>query len=80
MFYIINFIFIPTTNTIIMNFIDLYKRDNTYFSNWTTDYDSDVYIAGTIEPFTYNATETDDEWLSHFILNETNLNLLKSKL
>ena len=63
-----------------MNFIDLYKRDNTYWSNWKTKYDSDVYIVGTIEPFTYNATETDDEWLSHFILNETNLNLLKSKL
>jgi hypothetical protein len=63
-----------------MNFIDLYKRDNTYFSNWTTDYGSTVYIAGTIEPFTYNASETDDEWQSLFILSEANLNLLKSKL
>jgi hypothetical protein len=63
-----------------MNFIDLYKRDNTYFSNWKTDYDSDVYIAGTIEPFTYNASETDDEYMSLFILSDANLNLLKSKL
>ena len=63
-----------------MNFIDLYKKDNTYFSNWTTDYDSTVYIAGTIEPFTYNAEEKDDEYLSMFILDEVELNLLKSKL
>ena len=63
-----------------MNFINLFKRDNTYFSNWTTDYDSDVYIAGTIKPFTYNATETDDGDMSHFILNDANLKLLKSKL
>ena len=63
-----------------MNFIDLYKRDNTYFSNWTTDYDSDVYIAGTIEPFTYNASETDGEYMSLFPLSDGNLNLLKSKL
>ena len=63
-----------------MNFIDLYKRDNTYFSNWTTDYDSTVYIAGTIEPFTYDARETDDGDISLFILSDLNLNLLKSKL
>ena len=63
-----------------MNFIDLHKRDNTYFSNWTTDYDSDVYISGTIEPFTYNASETDEGNLSLFILSESELNLLKSKL
>jgi hypothetical protein len=63
-----------------MNFINLFKRDNTYFSNWKTDYDSDVYIAGTIEPFTYNAEETDDEEVSWFILDEVKLNLLKSKL
>jgi len=63
-----------------MNFIDLHKRNNTYFSNWTTSYDSDVYIAGTIEPFTYNASETDDEYLSMYVLDEVELNLLKSKL
>jgi hypothetical protein len=63
-----------------MNFIDLYKRNNTYFSNWKTDYDSDVYIAGTIEPFTYNATETDDGDMSMFPLSDANLKLLKSKL
>ena len=63
-----------------MNFINLFKRDNTYFSNWTTDYDSDVYIAGTIEPFTYNASETDDEYMSMYVLDEVELNLLKSKL
>ena len=63
-----------------MNFIDLHKRDNTYFSNWTTDYDSDVYIAGTIEPFTYNASETDEGYLSLYILSESEFNLLKSKL
>jgi hypothetical protein len=63
-----------------MNFINLFKRDNTYFSNWITSYDSTVYIAGTIEPFTYNATETDDENMSLFILSDANLNLLKSKL
>ena len=63
-----------------MNFIDLYKRDNTYFSNWTTDYDSDVYIAGTIEPFTYNATETDDGDMSMYVLDKVEVNLLKSKL
>ena len=63
-----------------MNFIDLHKRDNTYFSNWTTDYDSDVYISCTIEPFTYNATETDGEYMSLFPLSNSELNLLKSKL
>ena len=63
-----------------MNFINLFKRNNTYFSNWTTSYDSDVYIAGTIEPFTYDATETDDGDMSLFILDEVELNLLKSKL
>ena len=63
-----------------MNFIDLYKKDNTYFSNWATDYDSTLYIAGTIEPFTYDATETDDGDMSLFILSDLNLNLLKSKL
>ena len=63
-----------------MNFIDLYKRDNTYFSNWKTSYDSDVYIVGTIEPFTYNASETDEGYLSLFPLSDANLNLLKSKL
>jgi hypothetical protein len=63
-----------------MNFINLFKRDNTYFSNWTTDYDSDVYIFGTIEPFTYHAEETDDEEVSLFPLSNANLNLLKSKL
>ena len=63
-----------------MNFIDLYKNGNNYISNWTTDYNSDVYIAGTIEPFTYNASETDEGNLSLFILSDANLNLLKSKL
>ena len=63
-----------------MNFINLFKRDNTYFSNWKTDYDSDVYIAGTIEPFTYNASETDEEYLSMYVLDEVEVNLLKSKL
>jgi len=63
-----------------MNFINLFKKDNTYFSNWTTDYDSDVYIAGTIEPFTYNASETDEEYLSMYVLDEVEVNLLKSKL
>jgi hypothetical protein len=63
-----------------MNFIDLYKNGNNYISNWTTDYDSDVYIAGTIEPFTYNASETDGEYMSLFLLSDANLNLLKSKL
>jgi hypothetical protein len=63
-----------------MNFINLNKRENIYWSNWTTSYDSDVYIAGTIEPFTYNASETDEGYLSLFILSDANLNLLKSKL
>ena len=63
-----------------MNFINLNKRDNTYWSNWTTDYDSDVYIAGTIEPFTYNASETDEGNLSLYILSDSEFNLLKSKL
>ena len=63
-----------------MNFINLFKRDNTYFSNWTTDYDSDVYIAGTIEPFTYNAEENDEDYLSMYVLDEVEINLLKSKL
>ena len=63
-----------------MNFINLFKKDNTYFSNWTTDYDSTVYIAGTIEPFTYNASETDDGDMSMYVLDEVEVNLLKSKL
>ena len=63
-----------------MNFINLFKRENTYFSNWTTSYDSTVYIAGTIEPFTYNASETDDEYMSMYVLDEVELNLLKTKL
>ena len=63
-----------------MKFIKLTKFDNKYWSNWKTEYDSDVFILGTIEPFTYKAEETDDEWVSWFILNDANLNLLKSKL
>ena len=63
-----------------MNFINLNKKDNTYWSNWKTSYDSDVYIAGTIEPFTYNASETDEGNLSLFPLSDSELNLLKSKL
>ena len=63
-----------------MNFIDLHKRDNTYWSNWTTSYDSTVYIAGTIEPFTYNAEENDEGYLSLYILSDSEFNLLKSKL
>ena len=63
-----------------MNFINLNKRDNTYWSNWTTSYDSTVYIAGTIEPFTYNAEENDEEYLSMYILSDSELNLLKSKI
>ena len=63
-----------------MNFINLNKRENTYWSNWTTSYDSTVYIAGTIEPFTYNAEENDEEYLSMYILSTSEINLLKSKL
>lgn len=63
-----------------MNFINLNKRDNTYWSNWATIYDSTVYIAGTIEPFTYNAEENDEGDLSMYILSDSELNLLKSKL
>ena len=63
-----------------MNFIDLYKNGNNYHSNWKTSYDSDIYIFGTIEPFTYHAEENDEGYLSMFILNDANLNLLKSKL
>ena len=63
-----------------MNFINLNKRENTYWSNWTTSYDSTVYIAGTIEPFTYNAEENDEEYLSMYILSDSEFNLLKSKL
>jgi hypothetical protein len=63
-----------------MKFIDLYKNGNNYHSNWKTNYDSDIYIFGTIEPFTYKAEETDDEWESLFPLSDANLNLLKSKL
>ena len=54
-----------------MNFIVLHKRDNTYWSNWTTSYDSTVYIAGTIEPFTYNAEENDEGYLSLYILSDS---------
>ena len=63
-----------------MKFIDLYKNGNNYQSNWKTNYDSDIYILGTIEPFTYHAVENDDEWESLFILDDVKLNLLKSKL
>ena len=63
-----------------MKFIDLYKNGNNYHSNWKTNYDSDIYIFGTIEPFTYHAEETDDEEVSLFPLSDANLNLLKSKL
>ena len=63
-----------------MNFIKLTKFENKFWSNWTTSYDSTVYIAGTIEPFTYDAEENDEGYLSLFILNDANLNLLKSKL
>ena len=63
-----------------MNFINLTKFDNKFWSNWKTSYDSDIYIFGTIEPFTYHAEENDDEWVSLFILNDANLNLLKSKI
>ena len=63
-----------------MNFMNLNKRDNTYWSNWTTSYDSTVYRAGTIEPFTYNAEENDEGYLSLYILSDSEFNLLKSKL
>ena len=63
-----------------MKFIDLCKNGNNYHSNWKTEYDSDVFILGTIEPFTYKAEETDDEEVSWFILDDVKLNLLKSKL
>lgn len=63
-----------------MNFIKLTKFENKFWSNWTTSYDSTVYIAGTIEPFTYDAEENDEGYVSLFILNDANLNLLKSKL
>ena len=63
-----------------MKFIKLTKFENKYWSNWKTSYDSDVYIFGTIEPFTYDATETDDGDMSQFPLSDANLNLLKSKL
>ena len=63
-----------------MNFINLNKRENTYWSNWTTSYDSTVYIAGTIEPFTYNAEENDEGYLSMYILSDSEFNLLKSKI
>jgi hypothetical protein len=63
-----------------MNFIKLTKFENKYWSNWKTSYDSDVYIFGTIEPFTYHAEENDDEEVSLFPLSNANLNLLKSKI
>ena len=63
-----------------MNFIKLTKFENKFWSNWTTSYNSTVYIAGTIEPFTYDAEENDEGYVSLFILNDANLNLLKSKL
>ena len=63
-----------------MKFIKLTKFENKFWSNWTTSYDSTVYIAGTIEPFTYDAEENDEGYVSLFILNDANLNLLKSKL
>ena len=63
-----------------MKFIDLYKNGNNYQSNWKTNYDSDIYIFGTIEPFTYHAEENDDEYISLFPLSNANLNLLKSKI
>ena len=64
-----------------MNFINLNKRENIYWSNWTYNNDT-IFINGTIEPFTYWAEYKDEETeeVSMLILSESEINLLKSKL
>ena len=65
-----------------MKLLDLYKTDNGYVSNWINSYNNNVYIIGTIEPFTYKAVETNEETEeeSWCILDDIELNHLKSKL
>jgi hypothetical protein len=65
-----------------MNFIKLTKFDNKYWSNWTNSYDDEIFILGTIEPFSYKAEYTDaaTQEVSWCILSESELKLLKSKL
>jgi hypothetical protein len=65
----------------IMKLLDLYKTDNQYISNWSDD-DDTIFIKGTIQPFTYKAvfTNNETEEESWCILNDIELNHLKSKL
>ena len=73
--------FIPTFKPDIMKLLDLYKTDNQYISNWSDD-DDTIFIKGTIQPFTYKAvfTNNETEEESWCILNDIELNNLKSKL
>jgi hypothetical protein len=74
-------IFIPNFKPNIMKLVDLYKTDNQYISNWSDD-DDTIFIKGTIQPFTYKAvfTNNETEEESWCILNDIELNHLKSKL
>jgi hypothetical protein len=78
---IINLIFIHFFRAYIMKLVDLYKTDNQYISNWSDD-DDTIFIKGTIQPFTYKAvfTNNETEEESWCILNDIELNHLKSKL
>ena len=65
-----------------MTLINLNKTDNNYKSDWTNSFNDEIYIIGTIEPFTYKAiyTNIETEEICWSILDEVQLDLLKSKL
>jgi hypothetical protein len=75
--------FISTFKPDIMKLVDLYKTENQYISNWANDNaDDNIFIKGTIEPFTYKAfyNNAEADETSWCILNNVEINLLKSKL
>ena len=65
-----------------MTLISLNKTDNNYQSNWINNYNDEIFILGTIKPFSYKAeyTDVETEEVSWCILSDSELNLLKSKL
>jgi hypothetical protein len=65
-----------------MTLKNLNITNNNYESNWTNNYDDEIFILGTIKPFSYKAEYTDVETqeVSWCILSESEINLVKSKL
>jgi hypothetical protein len=65
-----------------MTLISLNKTDNNYQSNWINSYNDEIFILGTINPFTYKAEYTDIEsnQISWFIADKDVLDKLKTEI